>query len=291
MYRYSYYDEEIIDITNLEEGTESVINVLRNYKSICWYPAAGSDFRALLYLHERYNDVNGLTFHRETPLPDVFLFTDLLKFFAFNKSVNEKENTKRKTLEPNTIIYNDFRTKIIIKSVSKLKSIRTILRHQWARDWASDDLNSVYKMRVEVSSKYKGINATPWEVDVIYVTTENHYFCDRYLLKMNLPINYIVCIRYGTGYDNGNFLPFYFGRLGVKYYIGNSFYNGQIDYKHLRTEGIIRPDDKEFYDQWVIDRYLIRYKTEQVPNLQIIYNFDGKAWSNYGWVMWCKIIS
>lgn len=70
---------------------------------IAWYPSAGEDFRALMYLHPNFSKSNEAKGEEPSP-PDIFLYTD---YFPWRNSAFLDTRT----------IYADSRTVIFIESI------------------------------------------------------------------------------------------------------------------------------------------------------------------------------
>lgn len=73
---------------------------------VAWYPSAGEDFRDLLYLTQKYSEINPAS-KPEPPQPDIFLHTD---YFPNSSS----------TFLDNRIIHSENRTTITVKSIEEL---------------------------------------------------------------------------------------------------------------------------------------------------------------------------
>ncbi len=56
----------------------SIEEVIRQFEHVCWYPSAGSDFRALLFLSDWYYKKNDVPTDEGQVLPDLFGMTDMM---------------------------------------------------------------------------------------------------------------------------------------------------------------------------------------------------------------------
>lgn len=153
---------------------------------IAWYPSAGQDFRALIYLHSNYAAVHPPT-QDEPVIPEIFLFTDYFPWKSSN------------FLDTN-IIYNDLHTIITVDFIEELPSLNYPLHNELV-DFieGSSATNKVIFLRVKVESDKLGIIYFP----VIYAFAENETFYCKVMVPNEAIITHLIHIRYGGGLGGG----------------------------------------------------------------------------------------
>lgn len=223
---------------------------------ICWYPSAGEDFRALLYLHPKFSDFSPSL--KLDPLPpDIFLFTD---YFPWQHS----------TFLDNRNIYNDFRTDIWVENIEELPSLHTSLDNKILHfPDGSSATNKLLFLTVRVNSDKLGEFIVP----VIYAFTENESFCAQKLLPNKALLSHIIHIRYGGGCGGGGnasgiWIKNVLKRLGCELFISDGHFYWQSGDKHA------------------IKHYPILATNNVEPKFQIIRTIKSKRWSGHGDVTW-----
>lgn len=195
---------------------------------IAWYPSAGEDFRAMLYLHPNYSILNPAT-EQEPAAPDIFLFTD---YFPWEFS---------RFLDKN-FVYGDSRTSVIIESIEELPNLMLPL-HSEIVDFieGSKATDRAVFMKIRINSDRLGKMTIP----VIYAFAENEAFCAEKLLPNHAILSHIVHVRYGGGCGGGGkasgiWLLNVLEKLQCEMYVTDTHYNWQQgDLKALELYPII----------------------------------------------------
>ncbi len=178
---------------------------------IAWYPSAGTDFRDLLYLNPRINDVFPAN-QPEPAAPDIFLHTDYYPW-------GETDFIHRRFL------HNDGRTKILVKSIEELPRCELPLDEGIVHFPKGSSLSHrVFFLEVEVRS---GV-LDSFRARVIYVFAENCAFCAEKILPNFGNISHIIHVRFGSGFGGGNstgiWLLHVLKRLNCEYLISDNHY-------------------------------------------------------------------
>ena len=227
---------------------------------ICWYPSAGEDFRALLYLHVNYSEMSPAM--KDDPAsPDIFLFTDYFpwKYSGFL-------DTK--------IIFSDERTNIIVDVMEELPRLNTSLHHDIV-DFpeGSNATGRALFLTIRVDSSKLGQFSFP----VIYAFAENESFCAEVLLPDKAMLSHIIHIRYGGGCCGGGkasgvWMLNVLKRLGCELFITDGHYCWQ------------RGDEsaKRFYP--------VLGGNETEPVLECIRTVKSSNWSGHGDVTWNRVL-
>ena len=221
--------------------------VIKQYNHVCWYPSAGNDFRALLFLSEWYYDLNHVDHGDDNAFPNLFILTD---YQWLGNSFSSEEETPKYIV--GDALYEDHRTRIIIKSIEQLRKLDLLYNSKLTYGDRPSAYNSVILFSVEVESKFRG-SINRYRTSILYITIQNEMFVNDLIKPNNLSIEYLVLIRYGTGF------------LGLSYIsvISNKKY--VTDYSQSRESGVLTQQLNEFY------------------------SIDGKQWSNYGDVGWYSV--
>lgn len=153
---------------------------------IAWYPSAGEDFRDLLYLSQKYAEVNPAP--KPEPLcPNIFLHTDYFPHESSN------------FLDSRTI-HIDERTKVSVKSIEELPRCELPLDDKIVSfSEGSHATGRVVFLEVEIESSVLGTFSVP----VIYAFVENAAFCAKQVLPKNGRFSHIVHVRFGGGCGGG----------------------------------------------------------------------------------------
>lgn len=237
-----------------ELKNNDILNIIKEHKSICWYPSAGSDFRPLLYLSDAYYKKHEELTGETDTFPDLFILTD----YSMNKYMNftMKEDTYRVgnsnirlfprqeyhiqsqfdkiysgTLEKGDLLYEDGYTKITVKEQKKIIINGVDACKELLQDNINIPLNygQGYYMTLEVNSHHSSMQKLGvWETHVIYLYTENTSFAKNFLLNNQVNIDYIVKVRYGNSMGGGSMCAGYWlvylaEQLNVKYYVSDLF--------------------------------------------------------------------
>ena len=179
--------ELLYNLNNNKNGhLKSFLDQFMGEPRIAWYPSAGQDFRALLYLTDNYSKHNPGS-KQDPPSPDLFLFTD---YFPWSSS---------KFLDSKTI-YKDDRTIMSVESIEELPKLQLPL-HSEIIDFpeGSKATNRVLFLNVKIESDRLGNMSFP----VLYAFAENETFYCQKLIPNKAIISHIVHIRYGGGLGGG----------------------------------------------------------------------------------------
>ena len=227
-------------------------------QKIAWYPSAGRDFRALLYLHPLYNKFNPASKEEPAP-PDLFVFTD------YHGDYNLKFLDK-------LFIFEDRYTKIKVESKEELPELKLRLRPELIGLSRSEATNRVVFLNISVSSNKLGSYNAP----VIYACAENTEFFRSALLRTNSIISHVIHIRYGGGCGGGGTSSGIWLLKALKL---------------LKTE-IYITDNHHYWqsgDEFAIS--LCPELAEQTePVFETIRTLSGGKWSNHGDVSWNLIL-
>ena len=147
---------------------------------IAWYPSADKDFRALLYLHSSFSEMEPAT-QPEPKQPDIFLYTD---YYPWNES----------TFLDTRTVHRDARTTITVKSIEELPPCRLALDNQIVDcPKGSKATGRVIFLNLEIKSDILGIFTFP----VIYAFSENAAFCANKILANDGILSHIIHVRFG----------------------------------------------------------------------------------------------
>ena len=221
---------------------------------IAWYPSAGVDFRAMLYLSPEYARINPPSEPEPLP-PNIFLFTD---YFPWSSS----------TFLDSRVIHSDDRTKITVNKLEELPRVDLALDNEIV-DFpeGSHATNRAVFMEVEVSSDQLGKHSYP----VVYVFAENESFCAKKLIPLEAKISHVIHVRYGGGCGGGGkstgiWILNVLQRLGCEAFITDGHYGMQSG-----------------------DEAALRLYPELAgtpPILKKIRFLPGSGWSGHGEVTW-----
>lgn len=227
---------------------------------ITWYPSAGTDFRALLYISEQYSKLNPAN-STEPAAPDIFIFTDY--FMSGNSNFLDSKQ-----------IYKDEFTQISVVSAELLPELNLELPEvliDFPKPHSAT--NKVAFLNVRVESDVLGT----YEVPVIYVFAVNEEFMSKVVLPNDGKLSHIINIRYGGGLGGGglvrgNWVPNILNKVGCELYISDNS----------------NSDDRN--DELVFVNYPNIANNHSKPTLKSIRTIDSKQWSNYGDVSWNEVV-
>lgn len=163
-----------------------LLNDFEDEPRIAWYPSAGTDFRALLYLHPNYSTLFPES-GREPDAPDMFLFTDYNPWGGYS------------FLDTN-LIYQDLRTRVYVENIEELPSLKLPL-HEDIVCFPMDSIfnGRVFFLEIKIESNRLGSFVYP----IIYAFAENEaFYCDT-LFPNNATISHLIHVRYGGGCGGG----------------------------------------------------------------------------------------
>ena len=232
------------------------IDTFKGEPRIAWYPSAGVDFRALLYLSPKYAASYPVEVE-EPQTPDIFLFTD---YFP-----NQYSN-----FLDNRTIFWDGRTEIFVEHIEELPRLNLLPLHPELVDLPEGSIatdRSVFLI-IKVSSNTLGTFSFP----VIYAFAENETFYCKKMIPFKARISHVIRIRYGGGIGGGG--------QASGYWVRNVL-------KSLGSEVFITDDH---YSMQSGDEYAFAF-CPHIPKkiectLEPIRIFPGRSWSDYGDVSW-----
>lgn len=252
----------------------SVEEVIKSYEHICWYPSAGSDFRALLFLSDWYYKKRGVPMDEGQVLPELFVMTDYEGFCIHDGEQrifgDASEQIVRGHCEPGSclvhVAYKNTSTDIVVKRYEKLRDTGLPFDFRLNHQGKPEVYNSAFLIEVEVVSRsYDEIRR--YETSVLYAAAENKLFAERILIRCGVKMEYLVIINYGTGFGGGNGIGFEwmfdeYEELGIRYVVSNH----------------------------AVRSYLAEYGTAGAcPELRDFYGIDGVQWTRRDPVVWYKV--
>ena len=253
----------------------TVEKAIKQYNHICWYPSAGEDFKPLLFISDWYYKKNNVPMDEDQVLPDLFIFTDYAGFHSRDNELRDYgdayEQIQNSFCKPGScfihVSYKNSSTDITVKSFEKLRDLHLPFDTSLASCEKGPDYNSAFLMKVEVRSR---INETvnTYETSIMYVAALNEIFAERVLVPNRIKTEYLIIIRYGTGFGGGNGKGFAwilsdYKELGIKYLVTSHCVHGEFS----ETES-----------------------NKPYPQLTDIYGIDGKQWTKDVSVVWYKLI-
>lgn len=154
---------------------------------IAWYPSAGKDFRALLYLHPGYAMSHPAS-ETEPPGPDLFLFTD---YYPWGYS----------TFMDNRILYSDSRTLVVVDHIEELPKLDLLPLHRELVHFTEGSIatDRAVFLKIRIDSDKLGTLVYP----VVYAFAENETFFCRKMVPNDAIISHIIHVRYGGGCGGG----------------------------------------------------------------------------------------
>ena len=171
---------------NINGELRKFLNECKGEPRIAWYPSAGEDFRALLYLDARYSKINP-TKEIEPESPDIFLFTD---YYPWSNS----------RFLDHRIIYSDTRTSVYIEHIEELPKLNLQLHKELVHfPEGSSATDRVLFLKIRINSDRLGSISYP----VIYAFAENETFYCQKLFPNKAMISHIIHVRYGGGLGGG----------------------------------------------------------------------------------------
>jgi hypothetical protein len=248
------------DINGKKSGEfKKLIESFSSQPRIAWYPSAGEDFRALLYLHNRFIETHPATVD-EPKGPDLFIFTD---YFPWQNS----------TFLDNRTIHADSRTLVSIEHIEELpKQNYPLNRNLVDFPEGSTATNRVVFLKIKINSNELGVIRFP----VLYVFMENTTFFCQKLAPNNAVISHIIHIRYGGGCGGG----------GTATGIWLKNVTQVLQTEIFLTDG---------HDHWQRGDYFALDYCPKIPRdvhviLKNIRTINSSGWSGHGDVSWNLIV-
>jgi hypothetical protein len=231
------------------------INSTNGEPRIGWYPSAGRDFRALIYLSKVYSKRNPPT-EPEPPSPDLFLFTD---YYPWDASSFLYKGT----------IYSDKKTKVVVEHMEELPSLSLPVDNNLVDFPKGGSItNEVVFLKINVISSTHGFFSYP----VLYAFAVNETFYCKKLVPNKAKISHLIHIRYGGGCGGGGkasgvWLVHVLKNLGCELFITDNHYHWQSGDEYALT---LCPS----------------ISTSNESQLTPIRTLGGKYWSGHGNVTW-----
>ncbi|MFC1670031.1 hypothetical protein ACFL20_06520 [Spirochaetota bacterium] len=250
-----------IDLLNSLNGNKTgnfrkYLDGLKEEPRIAWYPSAGTDFRALLYLHPDF--AREIPASRPEPAsPDLFLYTD---YFPYEDS----------TFLDDTVIYKDDRTEITVDSIEELPGINVPLDGEIVKSpKGSKATGRVLFLEIKVNCKVLGEYTCP----LIYAFVENESFCAKKLIPLNASISHIIHVRYGGGCGGG-------GKASGTWLLNVI--------KKLNCEVFITDGQNTIQsgDEAAMNLYPALSGSCEKPSMDKIRTVKSEGWSGHGDVVW-----
>ena len=249
---------------NNEGRFREFIDSLNHDARIAWYPSAGTDFRAMLYLDSAYLQYDPPVQGKDPKEPDIFLFTDytVMSDIFSNIIVNEKPG----------IAYKDDRTIVIVDYIEQARPISNDDRIP-SFELFEQFTNKMYYLECTIQSNLFGI----LHKKLLYAFTYNETMATNLLLPFNALCSHVIHVRYGFGFGGANC-----SGLWIKHLL-------QV----LRTEVYINDGHAFLSDA---DKSVIRSMQGLVPRFdctrkKVIRTVPGSRWSDHGNVNWQVINS
>ena len=158
---------------------------------IAWYPSADKDFSPIERLTSA-SPVDAKDGDAGVVEPDLFLFTDYLmgsRPFFLTGSEHRDQGGK--------VLYSWTRPEELSRLDCRLDSKIVQFADR------SNYIGRTFFLQVKTGDRNQPGEYRP----VLYVVTENEYFCDRYLVGMETRISQIIHVRYGGGCGGGGHSP------------------------------------------------------------------------------------
>ena len=251
----------------------SIEEVIRQFEHVCWYPSAGSDFRALLFLSDWYYKKNDVPTDEGQVLPDLFVMTDYLGLGSLYEEErfwgDAYEQIRNGYCEPGScflhVAYKNTSTDIIVKRYERLRNMRLPYDYRLDCREEPEAYNSAFLIEVEVVSRsYDEIRR--YETSVLYAAAENQMFAKRIAIRCGFKMEYLVIMNYGAGFGGGNGIGFEwifdeYKELGIRYVVSNHSVRACL--AENGTAGAY-PELKDFYGtdgvQWTRGNPVVWYR-------------------------------
>lgn len=177
----------LLDLNGSKNGSlKRFVDEYDDSPRIAWYPSAGKDFRALLYLHQNYSIFDPAIQPEPVP-PDIFIFSDYYPW----------ENLR---FLDSRQIFSDNDTTISVDGIEELPPLNLPLHdHIVSFPKGSLATGRVIFMNVKITSNVLGEYRYP----VIYAFVENESFYCEKLVPAQAIISHVIHVRYGGGLGGG----------------------------------------------------------------------------------------
>ena len=245
----------LIDLNGKKNGLlKKFLNTFDGEPRIAWYPSAGKDYKALLYLHPKYAKLYPIPIS-EPNAPDLFLYTD---YFPWRDS----------TFLDSTTLYSDDRTLVQVENIEELPKLNLKLHDEIVIDTSSPIENRIVFMNIRITSNQLGSFTYP----VIYAFVENEEFYCKKLIPNKAVITHLIRQRYGGGcggggYASGVWLLNVLSRLKCEIFLNAGHFNWQSgDLKALE--------------------FCSSIPNKNLSKLTQIRSIPSASWSGYGDVSW-----
>ena len=248
---------------------QSIEEVVKNYKHICWYPSAGRDLRALLFLSDWYYEKHRIPVDEGQMLPDLFVLTDISGlndlFYPWENTPFAGKHISINYCTPGACIlhasYLGRYTTITVSKIEELENHGFTFNSEIFFGEKSTTYDTSYFLEVEVESRKYGV-INKYTANVLYIAVQNEFFIKEFLVPNKTTVEYQVLVRYGRDpkIPRSEELPPKIIR----------------SYRERRTNYLISNEE---------------YVSDAFPEgfVEPIYTIDGSQWSGYGPVSWYKL--
>lgn len=223
---------------------------------IAWYPSAGEDFRALMYLDSSYAAINPAIL-AEPSSPDIFLFTD---YFPWKNS----------NFLDTMSVYLDHRTEVSVGRIEQLPKLNLLPLHKEIVNFpeGSHATDLLLFFQITIESNKLGTITYP----VIYAFAENETFYCKKMAPNKAIISHVIHVRYGGGLGGGGrcsgiWLLNVLKQLNCELFITDGHYFWQQGDEYIRDNCPYIPSESDL---------------QLIPIREI----PGEKWSAHGDVSW-----
>ena len=288
---------------------KKLIDTIKEYKRVCWYPSAGSDFLPMYCLSDlflsRYPQHNCIK-----EIPDLFLYTDCTAdvFDPFLEvddvtdraiSAISSETDKIGKGDPWSIreLFNNGNITVTPDHVEELSMPEDYSETPYS--FCSFDQPKAYKRAFlfDVSVRYQ--DETTWKIHLIYVLAQNEYFASNILIRNVIDVSHVIVVRYGESFGgaavNPSWIKYILPVLNTKYYIANSSYTDENEAENV-DEGW-GGKGKHYTDIPYYNEEIVKLLTSVGVDLNLVdrpwFNYmmsiSKNMWSNYGQVNFYRL--
>ncbi|MBR6873624.1 MAG: hypothetical protein IKN17_09000 [Ruminococcus sp.] len=238
-------------------GEKKLADIIARHNSVCWYPSAGGDLRALLYLSKQFFEITEELREFKGNLPDLFIFTDYhpgaYEDYSNHKCNKQLQKMNGGTLRAGDVLFEDERTNMTAESVGYFDLEGVDPYGDAIRERPDPAYGRCCCVKLSIKSRtWKNLGYPEvCTVHLVYAFVENTSFARNFLLKNSISTEWIVKIRYGIGFGGsrdtaGSWIFLLAKRLGAKYVIVDSETRLQIkDAEILENYFGLKPDEQK----------------------------------------------
>lgn len=244
-----------------------LVNYLKQFKNIAWYPSANKDTLSLVCLSYKSLYECGVD---KASVPDCFIFTDY-ETYADQASNRKFFLDLDEDIDEANFAYQDQEYKATAFNIRELDKLNVSFDPHLVAFDHDYYYGRVFIMDVLVEHPIIGKSIAK----VIYVISENTAFAFDFLIKNHIEVKYVIHSRYGQGFgggiSNGGFLANILKDLNTKYFVSDMDYG---------------------YDYDVADEYLTGFQRHTLPILRKIVNFNYRyKWCGHSDTVLYEIIT